>query len=64
MTTWGYCRVSTADQDYSAQVDALVAAGVSRDKIVAEKISGASLEGRALMKLIAKLAPGRRDRCN
>jgi DNA invertase Pin-like site-specific DNA recombinase len=58
MATWGYCRVSTADQDYAPQVDALVAAGVPRDKIVAEKISGASLEGRALMRLIAKLAPG------
>lgn len=58
MTMWGYCRVSTADQDYSSQVEALVAAGIERSKIVAEKISGAKLEGRALVRLIERLAPG------
>src|SRR5215475_3636373 len=52
----GYARVSTDAQDHAAQRDALKAAGCER--IVAEKITGPSLEGRALVRLIAGLGPG------
>src|SRR5262249_8990826 len=52
----GYARVSTDAQDYAAQVQALNAAGC--DKVVSEKISGATLERRALVRLIAGLCPG------
>jgi DNA invertase Pin-like site-specific DNA recombinase len=58
MTVYGYARVSTEAQDYDAQVAALKAAGAER--IVAEKITGASLERRALVGLIGRLAPGDR----
>jgi DNA invertase Pin-like site-specific DNA recombinase len=52
----GYARVSTDAQDYAAQVDALKAAGC--EKIVSEKISGAALDRRALVRLIGTLGPG------
>lgn len=58
MTTYGYARVSTDAQDYTSQVDALKAAGVAKGDIVADKASGASLEARALSKLISRLLPG------
>jgi hypothetical protein len=52
----GYARVSTDAQDYSAQVDALRAAGA--EKIVSEKITGASLDRRSLRGLIERLGAG------
>jgi DNA invertase Pin-like site-specific DNA recombinase len=55
---YGYARVSTEQQDYDAQVAALRAAGA--EKIVAEKITGATLDRRSLVRLIARLAPGDR----
>ncbi len=55
---YGYARVSTINQDYDAQRDALRAAGC--DRIVAEKITGASLERRSLVRLIGCLLPGDR----
>jgi DNA invertase Pin-like site-specific DNA recombinase len=40
----GYARVSTAKQDLDRQVEALVAAGVARDKIFLDKKSGATTD--------------------
>lgn len=44
MTTYGYARVSTTDQDLSIQEEALKAFGC--DIIRSEKVSGTSREGR------------------
>jgi DNA invertase Pin-like site-specific DNA recombinase len=40
----GYARVSTADQNPDLQIDALVAAGVPRDKIYYDQASGSNAE--------------------
>src|SRR5215472_11404966 len=39
---WGYARVSTSEQNPALQIDALVTAGVPREQIVVERISGAA----------------------
>jgi DNA invertase Pin-like site-specific DNA recombinase len=53
----GYARVSSDTQDYSAQVEALKAAGC--DRIYSEKASGKSTDGRPeLAKAIKALRPG------
>jgi DNA invertase Pin-like site-specific DNA recombinase len=57
MTTYGYARVSTDGQTLVAQDAALRAAGAA--KVYAEKISGASTNGRkALAKALAQLGEG------
>lgn len=45
MTTYGYARVSTIDQDLSIQREALLKAGC--DLVREEKVSGTSTQGRA-----------------
>ena len=56
MIAFGYARVSTQDQDLSAQVEALEAAGAT--KIYREKISGVRADRSQLAKLMASLQPG------
>ena len=54
---YGYARVSSGTQDYTAQVETLKAAGCSR--IYSEKASGKSREGRPeFAKLMKALLPG------
>ena len=54
---YGYARVSSKAQDYTAQVDALKAAGCER--IFSEKVSGKSTNGRReFEKLLKALLPG------
>ena len=54
---YGYARVSSDSQDYSAQVEALKAAGCER--IWSEKASGKSTNGRPqLAKLMRAILPG------
>ena len=54
---YGYARVSSKTQDYSAQVDALKAAGCER--IFSEKRSGKSAKDRPEFgKLMRALVPG------
>jgi DNA invertase Pin-like site-specific DNA recombinase len=56
LTTIGYARVSTVDQDLTIPFDALKAAGC--DVIRQEKASGTSTEGRAELKTVLDfLAP-------
>lgn len=56
MAIVGYARVSTADQDYSGQIEALMAAGAA--PIYREKISGARADRPQLAKLMAFLKAG------
>ena len=56
MTVLGYARVSTQDQDYARQVEALQAAGA--EKVYSEKISGARADRPELAKLMASLNEG------
>ncbi|MBZ9936645.1 recombinase family protein [Mesorhizobium sp. BR1-1-16] len=57
MTTYGYARVSTTDQDLGIQVEALRLAGC--ELIREEKRSGTSMEGRQeLETLLAFIRPG------
>ena len=54
---YGYARVSSDTQDYSAQVEALKAVGCER--IYSEKASGKSTNGRPqLAKMLKALLPG------
>jgi DNA invertase Pin-like site-specific DNA recombinase len=56
---WGYCRVSTEDQDLQVQLADLTAAGVPEPFIFAEKKTGTTTEGREeLARLLALVAAG------
>jgi DNA invertase Pin-like site-specific DNA recombinase len=56
MAILGYARVSTRDQDYASQVEALKAAGATT--IYREKVSGARADRPQLAKLMASLKAG------
>src|SRR5260370_42585056 len=56
MTTYGYARVSTRDQDLAAQDAELMAAGCA--KVFQEKVSGAKTDRPELAKAISRLESG------
>jgi DNA invertase Pin-like site-specific DNA recombinase len=49
----GYCRVSTTKQSLDRQLDALLAAGIPRDRIYTDKKTGTTIERPGLTKLLA-----------
>src|SRR6266403_2201258 len=56
MTTYGYARVSTRDQNLAAQDAELMAAGCA--KVFKEKVSGAKTDRPELAKVISRLESG------
>jgi DNA invertase Pin-like site-specific DNA recombinase len=56
---WGYCRVSTEDQDLSVQLADLKEAGVPEPFVFSEKKTGTTTEGREeLQRLLALVGKG------
>ena len=58
MTTYGYARVSTREQNLDRQFDALAAAGVARRNIFADKASGKNFDRPEYTRLLARLCEG------
>ena len=54
--TYGYARVSTGEQDLTVQREGLSRAGVNRDLIFAEKVTGTKRDGREKLDLLLKIA--------
>jgi hypothetical protein len=55
---FGYSRVSTSDQDWSLQLEALTKAGVDDRDIFREKASGAKRDRSELRRMLDLLRPG------
>jgi DNA invertase Pin-like site-specific DNA recombinase len=55
---FGYSRVSTSDQDWSLQLEALTRAGVDDRDVYREKASGAKRDRTELRRMIDQLRPG------
>ncbi len=55
---FGYSRVSTSDQDWSLQLEALTKAGVDDRDIFREKASGAKRDRTELRRILDLLRPG------
>src|SRR5215212_4559798 len=55
---FGYSRVSTSDQDWSLQLEALTKAGVDDRDIFREKASGAQRDRTELRRMLDLLRPG------
>lgn len=55
---FGYCRVSTRDQNLSRQIDALIKAGVNERDILMDKMSGKDLDRTSYQTLKQMLRPG------
>ena len=56
--TWGYARVSTEEQSLDLQIDAVVAAGIPRERIVTEKHTGRKMARPEFDRLKLKMARG------
>lgn len=57
-TNYGYERVSTNKQELAAQTKALLAAGVARENIFSDKMSGTRNDRPGWLALLAKVQPG------
>src|SRR3954467_12466786 len=55
---FGYSRVSTSDQDWSLQLEALTKAGVDDRDIFREKASGTKRDRTELRRMLDQLRPG------
>jgi DNA invertase Pin-like site-specific DNA recombinase len=58
MTKIGYARVSTLEQEVDLQIDALIKAGVKKDNIFIDKVSGSKKERPGLDKCLDSLKEG------
>jgi DNA invertase Pin-like site-specific DNA recombinase len=58
---WGYSRVSTTDQDWAIQLDALTKAGVDDRDVFREKASGVKRDRTELRRMLDVLKPS--DAC-
>jgi DNA invertase Pin-like site-specific DNA recombinase len=58
---WGYSRVSTTDQDWAIQLEALTKAGVDDRDVFREKASGAKRDRTELRRMLDMLKPS--DSC-
>lgn len=58
--SWGYSRVSTSDQDWALQLDALEKAGVDERDVFRETASGAKRDRVELRRMLDALRPGDR----
>lgn len=58
MTTYGYARVSTRDQNINRQIDALEAFPIVEDCIFVDYYSGTSFERPSYLRLVGSLASG------
>lgn len=56
--TYGYARVSTANQDLALQIDALLKAGVQADDIFSDKRTGTNMDRKELKELLKKVQAG------
>ena len=56
--TYGYARVSAADQNLNRQLDDFLAFGVAREKIFCDKRSGKDFKRSSYLRLLKKLCPG------
>jgi DNA invertase Pin-like site-specific DNA recombinase len=54
----GYARVSSDDQNLSSQIDALLNAGVSRQHLFCDQVSGAKADRPGLSECLNTLQPG------
>ena len=57
MQKYGYVRVSTKDQNIDRQMSALTAAGIGKDKIYIDKMSGRNFNRPQYKKLVKRLKP-------
>lgn len=58
MTRYGYARVSTLKQDLTEQIDEILAKGVSREHIYAEKMTGTKSNRPQWIQLVQTLKAG------
>ncbi|MDE8702824.1 recombinase family protein [Adlercreutzia equolifaciens] len=57
-TVYGYARVSSKDQNFDRQIDALLNFGVAEENIFSDKISGKDFKRPRYRKLMRKMKPG------
>lgn len=58
LKTFGYCRVSSTDQNADRQHDAMAAAGLPRSRVFTDKLSGKDFNRPAYQSLAKKLKSG------
>ena len=55
---YGYCRVSTKNQNLKRQIDALITYGIKKENIYKDEVTGVDFKRSGLMSLKSVLTPG------